>query len=75
MRVFGRGQDIADLAPEVRREVAVVACRDDALAGVSPQEPRGEAPTGQLRFTMAWREIDHQPIDLAALDGFKVLGN
>jgi hypothetical protein len=68
-----RGHQVAHVAAEVGRQVAVVARRDDLAGRVLAQVARRETPRRQLALAVAGRHEDHQPVDLAALDGLQLL--
>lgn len=70
LSIFGAGDNVAHLATEVARQVAIIGRGDDVLVWVSAQIVSGKAPACEFRLAMPGRHKDHQAIELASLYGF-----
>lgn len=69
------GHDVTDVAPEVVRKIAVVACRDNLPLRVPAETPCRKPLGCQLGLTVAWRHEDHQAVNLAALYSLQLVCN
>lgn len=67
--------EITRLTAETMGKTRGIRTGDNAPVRVAAQEPRRENLARQRRFTVARRDRDDQPRDLAALDGFERPGD